>query len=376
MDKKLFISCGSGLEPLLKEELSEIGFEAVEEGFRGLYVPYASMSDVFKVNYLSRIASRVLLPLGEWRIEGAESLYEQAREFEWESILKLSDTFAIDFSVESREFNNSLFAAQKLKDAICDRMRDKFKKRPDVDVKNPSVQLHLLIRGSKMVVSLDTSLTPLHKRGYRQEGGDAPLHENLAAALLRIAKYSKEETLLDLCAGSGTFLIEAALIASNTPPGYLRQRWGFESLPDFRLNEWTLFKDKIRQKIVPLEPNRIHGIDINRVRVMEAKGNIRMAGFAKSIQMDAHDLKTYKPSVKPSMIIANPPYGKRLEDEKTLIPLYRSIGDFFKSQAPAKGFVLTGSMPLSKEVGLKADKRNVITHGGLDARFLEFDIYK
>ncbi|MFN4173592.1 MAG: 50S rRNA methyltransferase, partial [Parachlamydiaceae bacterium] len=122
--------------------------------------------------------------------------------------------------------------------------------------------------------------------------------------------------------------------------------------------------------------NRLFGIDINRARVMEAKGNIRNAGFQKFIQMEAHDLRTFKPSFKPTMMIANPPYGKRLEDEKTLVPLYRAIGDFFKSQAPAKGFVLTGSMPLSKEVGLKADKRNVITHGGLDARFLEFDIYK
>lgn len=376
MDKKLFISCGSSLEPLLREELTELGFEEIEEGFRGLYVPYKGMEDLYKINYQSRIASRVLIPIGEWRIEGAESLYEQAREFEWETVLKLSDTFAIDFSVESREFNNSLFAAQKLKDAICDRMRDKFKKRPDVDVKDPSVQFHLLIRGSKMVVSLDTSLKPLHKRGYRQEGGEAPLHENLAAALLRMAKYSKEETLLDLCAGSGTFLIEAALIASNTPPGYLRQKWGFESLPEFRLNDWLAFKEKLRSRIVPIEANRISGIDINRMRVMEAKGNIRQAGFAKAINMDVNDLRSYRPQTKPSMIIANPPYGKRLEDEKTLIPLYRSIGDFLKSQAPAKGFVLTGSMPLSKEVGLKADKRNVITHGGLDARFLEFDIYK
>lgn len=372
---KLFISCGSGLEPILREELAELGFEGIEEGFRGLYVPSQGIQDIYKINYLSRIASRVLLPLGEWRIEGPESLYEQALEYPWESIVKLSDTFAIDFSVESREFTNSLFAAQKLKDAICDRMRDKFKKRPDVDVKNPSVQLHLLIRGSKMVVSLDTSLKPLHKRGYRQEGGEAPLHENLAAALLRIAKYSREDTFLDICAGSGTFLIEAALIATNTPPGYLRQKWGFESLPDFRVSDFIAFKEKIREKIVPLEPNRISGIDINRVRVMEAKGNIRLAGFAKSIQMETYDLRQYRPSTKPSILFANPPYGKRLEDEKTLVPLYRAIGDFFKSQAPARAFVLTGSMPLSKEVGLKASRRHVITHGGLDARFLEFDVY-
>lgn len=373
--KRLFVSCGTGLEPILREELIELGFSNMEEGFRGLYVPYSSMKDVYKINYQSRIASRVLLPLYEFKIKDPKDLYEGAKEYPWEDLIRLHQKFAIDFSVDHHGFKNELYAAQLLKDALCDRMREKLGSRPDVDVKDPDVQLHLLIRGSKVTISLDTSLVPLHERGYRAEGGEAPLHENLAAALLRIAKYKPEDIVLDPCCGSGTFLIEAALMATNTPPGYLRNKWGFETHPDYKTQDWINFKTELREKIRPFGPGLLIGIDINRARIADARGNVRIGGLSKMIKIDSGDLRSYTPNPKPTMIIANPPYGKRLEDEKSLIPLYRALGDLMKKQAPARGYVLSASLPLTKEIGLKAERRHIISHGGSEARFLEFDIY-
>lgn len=375
MDKKLFVSVGSGLEPLLMEELTELGFSRMEAGFRGVYVPYETMHDIFKINYQSRIASRVLLPLFEYKIESSKDLYEGAKEYAWEALIPYHRSFAIDFSVDNKAFNNELYAAQLLKDALCDRIKDKMGRRPDVDVKTPDVQLHLFVRGPHVTISLDTSLVPLHKRGYRQEGGEAPLHENLAAALLRLAKYKPEEILLDPCCGSGTFLIEAALMNTNTPPGYLRKKWGFEVLPEFNVQKWLDFKEDLREKIRPFGPGLLMGIDINRARIADARGNVRIAGLAKMIKIDSGDLRKYTPHPKPTLIIANPPYGKRLDDEKDLIPLYRALGELMKKQAPARGFVLTSSLPLSKEIGLRSSKKHIITHGGSEARFLEFDLF-
>lgn len=375
MDKELFVTCSAGLDVHLTEELKELGFNNIEPGFRGLYVPYKNIEDIFKINYLSRIASRVLLPIYEFKIQNAKSVYDESLNFEWEKYLNHRLTFAIDYSVDSSHFNNSLYAAQLLKDALCDRLRNVFKERPDVSVKSPDVQIHLFIKGNKATVSIDTSLEPLHKRGYREEGGIAPLQENLAAALLRIAKYNKDEILTDPCCGSATFLIEAAMIASNTPPGYLRKQWGFMRLPDFLPEKWIAFKNKCDQAITDIPDNHLFGIDINRTRVLEARGNVRKAGFQKKIDITIVDFKTYIPKVQPTLWVANPPYGKRLDEEEDLIPLYRSLGDLFKKYSPNRAFVLTSSMPLSKEVGLKASKRHVVSHGGLEARWLEYVLY-
>ena len=204
---KIFVTCGGHLEPLLAEELNEIGFPATKEGFRGVYVEVDDFTDVCKINYLSRIASRVLYPLEHFKVWDDKTLYRGASKVDWSPDLKVDQTFAIDFSVDHPSFKNSLYAAQVLKDAICDQFRAKYDKRPSVDVSyDRRCSLHLFIREGWATLSLDTSGAPLHKRGYRSEGGEAPLQENLAAALLRAANYKKEEVLLDPCMGSGTFL--------------------------------------------------------------------------------------------------------------------------------------------------------------------------
>ena len=166
-------------------------------------------------------------------------------------------TFAIDANVNNRELRNSLFAAQVVKDAICDQMRQRTGRRPSVQVQNPDVQINLFIQQQNGVISFDTSGEPLHKRGYRQESVEAPIQESLAAAILRLARYTKDQILLDPCCGSGTFLIEAALMATNTPPGYLRKYWGFMRHPGYDNAAWLKVRNQIDEKRIPLDPGHI-----------------------------------------------------------------------------------------------------------------------
>lgn len=370
---RLFATCGTNLEPLLTEELSEMGFTKTSTGFRGVYIEVDDIRSVYKINYLSRIATRVLYPLHSFKVWDAKGLYKSASEIDWSRYLKLHETFAIDFSVNHPAFKNSLFAAQVVKDALCDHFRDKVGARPSVNTANPRVQFHLFIHAGWATISLDTSGAPLHKRGYRGEGGEAPLQENLAAALLKIARYTKDDVLVDPCMGSGTFLIEAAYMATNTPPGILRQKWGFFSLPDYDEASWLAVKEEADKAIIPLEPKKLYGIDLSKTQVRYAMANLRLSNLHKGVSIADGDFRTWNPPVKPTLLMANPPYGKRMGGEDYLDKLYYELGDFYKKQAPARGFVLTTP---DRSIGLKPSKRHVIYNGGIEGRLLEYDLYQ
>ncbi len=373
----LFITCSSHLEEALKFEIESLGYTDVRIGFRGVYVDVESNRDIYRINYCSRIASRVLLPILNFRCNNRDDLYKATASINWHPYVRKSKTLAIDANVDSKEIRNSLFAAQVVKDAICDQMMDKVGSRPSVDTADPDLQLNLFIRHGKAVLSLDTSGAPLHKRGYRQEAGSAPLRETLAAALLVMADYSENDVMIDPCAGSGTFLIEAALMASKTPPGIFRKKWGFTNMPDFDDQAWLKVKIEEDGKRVPLVKGRFFGVELNRETQRSAMANLKAVGLHAYILISVGDFVDYEPPVLPTFLMTNPPYGKRLEEEGRLVPLYRALGDFMKRkmEKPSRGFILSGSAVLSKEVGLAANRRHVVDNGGIDARLLEFDIY-
>lgn len=375
--KRLFITCSQGLEYLLCQELTELVFPDIREGFRGVYVDVPDEESIYRINYCSRLAGRVLLPLKHFKCFDQRSLYREASSIEWRAYIRPGKTFAIDANVNHRQLRNSLFAAQVVKDAICDQFRQHDQPRPNVDVKNPDVQLNLFIHQNEAVISFDTSGMPLYKRGYRQESVEAPMQESLAAAMLRLANYRGEERVFDPCCGSGTLLIEAALIATQTAPGYLRKDWGFMQLPDFSMKGWLKVKAEADQQRRPLENQMIAGCDLNKNAVRIAKINLRAAGFASNIEVAQADFREYEPSNTPNLIIANPPHGIRLNDEEQLRPLYRALGDFMKRKTtkPARGFVFTSSMPLTKEIGLASKRRYVLSNSGIESRLLEFDLY-
>lgn len=375
--RKLFVTCSQGLEPLLVEELKEMGYGSIREGFRGVYVEISSIEAIYRINYLSRLGGRVLLPLKDFRCFNQNDLYKAAYEIDWSQYIAPGKTLAIDANVNHRKLKNSLYAAQVVKDAICDRLRKERGIRPTVDTKEPDVQLNLFIHQDQAILSFDTSGKPLHKRGYRVETVEAPLQETLAAAVLRIAKYDGEETLYDPCCGSGTFLIEAALIATKTAPGYLRTQWGFCQLPEFSQEGWLKVKAQIDAERTPLRHGKIHGSDKSRNAVRAAKLNLRAAGFLQVVDVREADFRDVVPSAIPNLVVVNPPYGRRLEDEDVLVRLYRALGDFMKQKTvkPARGFVFTGSLNLAKEVGLAPKRRYVMNNSGIESRLLEFELY-
>lgn len=376
MSAELFVTCPETLELLLAEELKEMGIENVNVSFRGVYVPL-SMKNMYDINYMSRIAGRVLYPITSFSCYDKEDLYAKAKKIDWSKFLTNDKTFAIDVNGKHRAFSNTLFAAQVLKDALCDQFRDKTGKRPNVQLQSPDVQLSLYLENDNVSISFDTSGDPLFKRGYRKEVVTAPLQESYAAAFLRMARYTGNEILLDPCCGSGTILIEAALIASHTPPGYLRKKWGFFGLPEYSRTEWEAVKKEHDSKIRPIAPNRLFGYDISKDNVWVAIVNLRSSGFFDKIQVTKQDFMEATPEVLPNLVVCNPPHGGRLDTPERLQPLYRALGEFLKQKLakPARAFVFTSSLELSKEVGLKPKQRHVIKLSGTDCRLLEYDLY-
>lgn len=378
---ELFVTCSSGIEPLLVEELAELGFQDVTGSYRGVYVkthsPEETYHAIYRINYCSRLATRVLLPLAHFKCFDQRGLYRGVSGIDWMRYLPRSKTFAIDSTGDHPQLTNRLFAAQVAKDAICDQIRSRCGERPSVNVHNPDVQLHLFLDRNSATMSFDTSGNSLHKRGYRQESVEAPLRETLAAALLRLAQYRPEEILYDPCCGSGTLLIEAGLYATKTPPGFLRTQWGFVCLPEFSQQAWLKVKQEADEQRTTIPAGHLIGTDINKNAVHVCKVNLRATGLHKVVEVVQSDFRDYIPTVAPTFLISNPPHGKRLEDPDHLRPLYRALGDFMKQRMakPARGFVFTGSLDLSKEIGLAAKKRHVIDNSGIDSRLLEFDLY-
>jgi putative N6-adenine-specific DNA methylase len=374
---ELFVTCGQGLEPLLVDELTQMGFERITAGFRGVYVADTSLEAIYQINYCSRIASRVLLPLHRFRCHDRQMLYRGAETINWLQYIPAGKTFAIDANVSHRELRNSLFAAQVVKDAICDHFRDHSRERPNVNPHSPDIQLNLFIYHDMATLSFDTSGDSLHKRGYRQDSVEAPIRENLAAALLRLAQFRGDEILYDPCCGSGTFLVEAALIASQTAPGFLRRQWGFMSLPNFSQERWLQVKCAVDAKRIALPAHHIFGTDLNKNAVHVSKVNLRAAGFHLSVEVSQRDFREYIPTLTPNFMICNPPHGYRLEETASLKPLYRSLGDWMKQRMakPSRAFLFTGNLELAKEVGLAATQRHVVDNGGVDSRLLELEIY-
>ena len=373
----LFVSCASALEPLLVEELKELDIPSSHVGYRGVFIDEWDWITIYKLNYASRLASRVLLPLARFRCFDRRSLYRYAMEIDWSQFLKEGRTFAIDANVHHRELRNSLFAAQVVKDAICDQMRQRTGRRPSVQVQNPDIQINLFIQHQNAIISFDTSGEPLHKRGYRQETVEAPIQETLAAAILSLAHYTKDQIFLDPCCGSGTLLIEAALMATRTPPGYLRKQWGFMRHPHYEASEWLKVRNQVDAKRTSLASSHLFGIDRSQLAIRACKINLKAAGFSQQVEVQQADFRDYSPAILPNFILANPPHGRRLEEEEQLRPLYRALGDFIKNKCakPGRGYIFTSNFELAKEVGLAAKRRHVLSNGGLDSRLLEYDVF-
>ena len=363
------------MEDLCKEELIELGAKDTEVSYKGVYFK-ADFATIYKINYTSRLLSRVLAPLVSFPCRSTEYLYQRAKKIHWEDFCSLEKTFSISASVSQSRITNSLYASQCLKDGIADYFRNKYGKRPDVQVVNPDVRFNLHIEKDMAVISLDTSGESLHKRGYRLLAGEAPMQETLAAALIRISKWDGQNTLYDPMCGSGTILCEALLHYCRVPSQKLRNKFGFFNLPEFNKKEWDEVKAECNGKIRPLQKNIISGSDISREAIKVAKKNLAHLTYSESVDLSVKPFQQIE-EFENGTLITNPPYGMRLGESDDVQAIYKELGDFLKTKCPGtSAFIYTGNPELRKFIGLKTTKRLPLDNGKLEGVLLQIDSYK
>lgn len=375
LTKGFFAQVPGMMEELCKDELIEIGASDVEVTYRGVYFK-SDLSTLYKINYTSRLISRVLAPLITFHCNNTNVLIKTAKKIHWEDFCSIEKTFAISSSVAKSNITNSLYASQCLKDAIADYFREKYGKRPNVETVNPDVRLNLHIEKDTAVISLDTSGESLHKRGYRLLAGEAPMQETLAAAIVRLSKWNGENPLWDPMCGSGTILCEALMHYCKIPAQYLRKNFGFSNLPNFDNKEWVKVKSQCDLHIRPLTKGIISGSDKSQ-RILEvAKNNLSRLPYSDAVELKCHPFQHVK-EFKDGTIIVNPPYGIRLGEIEEVRLLYKELGDFIKTNCiGTSAFIYTGDPSLRKSIGLKTSKRVPLVNGKLEGVLFQIDSYE
>ncbi len=361
-----------GMEQMLATELESLGAEQVEVVNRGVTF-YGRRALMYKVNLASRLALRVLVPVLEFEINNSEGLYKKVKQFDWEQFLDNKMTFAVDSVVFSPHFNNSFFAAQKVKDAIVDRFRERTGIRPSVNREQPDLLINLHISDRHVTLSLDSSGGSLHKRGYRSGDFEAPLNEVLAAGMIIATGWSGETPFLDPMCGSGTLAIEAALIAADIPPGIFKKQYGFENWKDFDqelLEHVAQSLPKEREVKVPIIAR---DVDPEAVKITTAQ--VKSMELSHLITVEELDFENSEP-MEGVTIVTNPPYGERLKTED-IESLYGMIGTTMKHKFPGSDvWILSSSGKAMKRVGLKPASKQLLFNGPLECSYVNYKTFK
>ena len=361
-----------GLEGVLADELRALGAEDVVEGNR--VVAFKGDKEMlYRANFACRTAVRVLKPFLKLHSSSADDLYEQLKDFDWEQLMTVKTTFAIDATVYSEDFNNSRFVTYRVKDAIADYFNDKYGKRPSIRLTNPDIRLDVHIAGREVTLSLDSSGDPLFKRGWRVAQTDAPINEVLAAGIILLSGWDGKTDLIDPMCGSGTFLIEAALIGANIAPGVYRDHYAFQQWPDY---DADLFEKVYNDDSAEREfTHKIYGSDIEGKAIAIARANVKNAGLNKYIELERRDFNDIELVPEGGTLISNPPYGERLNVDD-IEELYREMG--FKFKHTFKGYniwLICNNEELHHKVGLKPSVRYKLNNGGLDCELLQYVIF-
>jgi putative N6-adenine-specific DNA methylase len=370
---RYFATCARRLEPILAQELREIGAAELYEGRGG--VAFAGPRELlYKANLWLRTAVRVLQPIMETAVHSTDELYEAAGTVNWDQYLTLEHTFAIDANVRDSAITHSQYAARRVKDAICDQFVSRVSRRPSVDPKTPMVGLNLHIYRDNMVLSLDSSGESLHKRGYRPILTKAPLNEALSAAIVLMTGWNGQVPFADPMCGSGTLPIEASWIALKRPPGLTRKRFGFQGWLDYDVRLWTSLRDEARRGVAKQLAAPIAGSDLRADAVAFAKRNAHAAGVGHLLPFTRRDLSDFTPpGSPPGVIVCNPPYGERLGETNELVPLYQLLGRILRERcAGYAAFVLCGNPELESQIGLEPRRHWPLYNGRIACRLLEF----
>tara|TARA_B100001093_G_C26842693_1_gene1021323 strand:- start:2186 stop:3370 length:1185 start_codon:yes stop_codon:yes gene_type:complete len=361
-----------GLEDILAQELLQLGAKNIKTLRRAVKFK-GDLGFMYKANLSLRTAVRILKPIKSFQVRNNEELYNELQLINWEEYMTIDDKFAVDSFVNSPYFNHSLYVALKTKDAIVDKFRDNCGMRPDIDLNNPNVRINIHINKEICTVSLDSSGKSLHKRGYRIETNEAPISEALAAGLILLSGWDKKSTFIDGMCGSGTFLIEAAMISSNIPANINRKHFAFQYWSNYDEKLWILIKESQLKRSKDCF-GKIIGYDIDLKTLESAKKNILNAGLDEYIDIScANFFDTHKPK-GPTHLVFNPPYGVRLQMD---IPnLYKSIGNTLKKNySGSEAWFLSSHMEGLKHVGLRASRKIEIFQAKLECRFVKYEMY-
>lgn len=362
-----------GLEEVLESELLELGYNVKERLNRAVKLE-GDWKDVYYINLHARCAISVLVELRTFEIKTEKDLYAEASKIDWPALFDVRKTFSIKGAVNSSLFKHSQFPFLLIKDAIVDSFRDKVGDRPDVNIKSPHVVIDLYVREKSAVISVNTSGLPLFQRGYRQSTGEAPLNEVVAAALLRMSGWDKKTPLFDPFCGSGTILIEAALLAAGIPSTIERTHYAFKNLKNFDASIWNEMYDAAN-KIVRELPCKLYGADIDSQMVMKTRRNLRGFPFGRFIEITNDDFNDVPIPEGPGLIITNPPYGERLETD--VISLYEMIGSTMKHRMQGYTcWIISSSETGFKSVGLRPERKIKLFNGDLECSFRKFSIYE
>lgn len=376
-----FATCPKGLESLLAEELITLGAQNTKETRAGVNFDIKP-DDIYKVCLWSRLANNIFLKLLTKSIHNTDDLYYLALKFPWQEHMTIDNTFALDVDLINAPFKNNQFAIQRLKDGVVDYWRNKTGRRPDVQTNRPDLRFHVLIKQNELTLNLNLSGESLHRRGFRLEGGLAPLKENLAAALLIRAGWpaiaAQGGSLFDPLCGSATLLLEGALLAGDIAPGLLRNYFGFLQWQEFKPAIWRRLREEAeeRRQHGLFNLPKIIGYDVSEQALRAAKDNIRHLGLEEYIQLEQRDFNTCQTlTVAPGLVITNPPYGERLGEKEQLTVTYQKLGDLFKQHfSKWRCSVFTGNVDLAKALRLGPEKIYKFFNGTIPCQLLNFII--
>lgn len=371
---KMLATTSFGLEAVLADELRTLGAQKVTEGVRSVSF-FGDNGFLYKANLSLRTAIRILKPIHEFKIFDEVDLTKSLQRIKWEDYLSVDGTFAINAVVNSKFFTtNSHYISLKSKDAIADYFRHKYHRRPNVDIQNHDLKIHVHIQHDNLTVSIDSSGDSLHKRGYRTATNIAPINEVLAAGMVLLSGYDGNSHFIDPMCGSGTILIEAAMIAHHIPANINRKGFAFEKWADFDVKLYELIKQSLLKKVRNTD-YKIIGYDKAPSAVLKAKDNIENANLDSFITVEQRNFfETEKEVVGLTTLLFNPPYGERLQIETA--PFYKEIGDTLKNHYPdTTVWFITSDLEGLKHVGLRTSKKIPLKNGDLDCKFVRYDMY-
>ncbi len=363
---------------LVENELNNMGLKTFEKTNGGVLFE-SNWAGCYKANLNSRFASRILKPILDFPAYQNEDIYHNIQKHDFTKYIKPNQTLAVDAAITDCKILDQRFLAMKVKDAIVDQFRDKFDSRPDVSNTEPDLRIHIRGYKNQYSVSIDTSGSSLFMRGYRTKTGDAPLKENLAAGLVGLSEWDKKSPVVDLFCGSGTILIEAAMMALNMAPGLERKKFGFMNYTDFNADVW----DQVVQEAVDGEKHeldfKLYGYDLDKKVLQMAKENAKNAGVLDFIEFSNTSIAIAGPpeGVTAGLIIANPPYGARIGDEDNLKDVYRDLGYSLKHRFMGwSAWILSGNKDLLSEMKLKATRKFFVFNGKIECRFLKYEMFE